>query len=308
MESPALVSSSLECGDGCTKSATALPVFNGTESDQCSSPTAYFGAFSESSSGLTAHGISPPETDEPISEKLTVYDAADLLCSLHLNMPKNAQDCTNSVAEINYFEDAEESRCRSLSSGAMAISESIPSQCRDSSKCIDAALTSDESNCDRDECISLSRNGAEADKIGSDTIENGARPSHLPSDVVDPTTKRCCHATADSSSSVKDYTAAGCDIIFSDGIEYRPYGCEQHLHDIMELVSRDLSEPYSIYTYRYFIYNWPNLCFRVCVTNIKQHLSFYLWRLWLYIIVTFELERLAKQTCHLLRVHTHTPV
>ncbi|EDO48600.1 predicted protein [Nematostella vectensis] len=30
---------------------------------------------------------------------------------------------------------------------------------------------------------------------------------------------------------------------------------------IMALITKDLSEPYSIYTYRYFIHNWPNLCF-----------------------------------------------
>nr|CAG4642552.1 EOG090X07BN [Evadne anonyx] len=31
--------------------------------------------------------------------------------------------------------------------------------------------------------------------------------------------------------------------------------------DIMRLIQKDLSEPYSIYTYRYFIHNWPMLCF-----------------------------------------------
>lgn len=30
---------------------------------------------------------------------------------------------------------------------------------------------------------------------------------------------------------------------------------------IMELIQKDLSEPYSVYTYRYFINNWGNLCF-----------------------------------------------
>nr|CAG4644003.1 EOG090X07BN [Lepidurus arcticus] len=33
------------------------------------------------------------------------------------------------------------------------------------------------------------------------------------------------------------------------------------MHDIMRLIQRDLSEPYSIYTYRYFIHNWPKLCY-----------------------------------------------
>jgi peptide alpha-N-acetyltransferase len=29
----------------------------------------------------------------------------------------------------------------------------------------------------------------------------------------------------------------------------------------MSLIDKELSEPYSIFTYRYFIYNWPNLCY-----------------------------------------------
>ncbi|CAL1283630.1 unnamed protein product [Larinioides sclopetarius] len=31
--------------------------------------------------------------------------------------------------------------------------------------------------------------------------------------------------------------------------------------DIMRLIQKDLSEPYSIYTYRYFIHNWPKLTY-----------------------------------------------
>ena len=44
------------------------------------------------------------------------------------------------------------------------------------------------------------------------------------------------------------------------GVRYITYGGEEHLHEIMDLITRDLSEPYSIYTYRYFIYQWPKLC------------------------------------------------
>ena len=49
------------------------------------------------------------------------------------------------------------------------------------------------------------------------------------------------------------------------GIRYITYGGEEHLHEIMDLITRDLSEPYSIYTYRYFIYQWPKLCHLVSV-------------------------------------------
>ncbi|KAI8586959.1 putative acyltransfersase [Geranomyces variabilis] len=44
-------------------------------------------------------------------------------------------------------------------------------------------------------------------------------------------------------------------------ITYVPYVSELQLPAITALVEADLSEPYSIYTYRYFLHNWPNLCF-----------------------------------------------
>jgi|EP00505_MAST-04D_sp_SCG-Rhode-Island_P002410 N-alpha-acetyltransferase 30 len=43
-------------------------------------------------------------------------------------------------------------------------------------------------------------------------------------------------------------------------IKYTQYIDESQIEAIRELISRDLSEPYSIFTYRYFINNWPNLC------------------------------------------------
>lgn len=46
-----------------------------------------------------------------------------------------------------------------------------------------------------------------------------------------------------------------------NGIEYVVYKSEVQMPDIMRLITKDLSEPYSIYTYRYFIHNWPKLCF-----------------------------------------------
>ena len=47
-------------------------------------------------------------------------------------------------------------------------------------------------------------------------------------------------------------------------IEYVPYESELQLPEIMRLMKADLSEPYSVYTYRYFIHNWPKLCLMVC--------------------------------------------
>lgn len=44
-------------------------------------------------------------------------------------------------------------------------------------------------------------------------------------------------------------------------VTYKEYESELQMPDIMRVIQRELSEPYSIYTYRYFIHNWPKLCF-----------------------------------------------
>ncbi|KAI8973240.1 putative acyltransfersase [Mycotypha africana] len=49
--------------------------------------------------------------------------------------------------------------------------------------------------------------------------------------------------------------------VIIDGIAYNEYQSELQLPEIIRLIENDLSEPYSVYTYRYFIHNWPNLCF-----------------------------------------------
>ncbi|KAI0431260.1 GAG protein N-acetyltransferase [Xylaria sp. FL1042] len=36
---------------------------------------------------------------------------------------------------------------------------------------------------------------------------------------------------------------------------------EKYLPAIRSLISKDLSEPYSIYVYRYFLYQWAHLCY-----------------------------------------------
>ncbi|XP_059770287.1 N-alpha-acetyltransferase 30 isoform X2 [Balaenoptera ricei] len=81
---------------------------------------------------------------------------------------------------------------------------------------------------------------------------------------------------------------AGCSLRSPSGREVEPgedrtiryvrYESELQMPDIMRLITKDLSEPYSIYTYRYFIHNWPQLCFLVVleteITN-KSALKLY---------------------------------
>lgn len=50
-------------------------------------------------------------------------------------------------------------------------------------------------------------------------------------------------------------------ILEQNDVLYRQYSGEDDLPSIMELVQSELSEPYVVYTYRYFLHQWPNLSF-----------------------------------------------
>ncbi|KIJ60467.1 hypothetical protein HYDPIDRAFT_117178 [Hydnomerulius pinastri MD-312] len=69
-------------------------------------------------------------------------------------------------------------------------------------------------------------------------------------------------------------------------IMYRQYIGESDLPHIMSLVQSELSEPYVIYTYRYFLHQWPQLAFLaipagssvpigviVCKQSMHKHIS-----------------------------------
>lgn len=45
-----------------------------------------------------------------------------------------------------------------------------------------------------------------------------------------------------------------------EGIAFLDYTDESQLESVMDLVGRDLSEPYSIFTFRYFLMRFPQLC------------------------------------------------
>ena len=44
------------------------------------------------------------------------------------------------------------------------------------------------------------------------------------------------------------------------GVAFSFYQSELQLGSMMELFAKDLSEPYSVFTYRYFLHQWPQLC------------------------------------------------
>jgi len=61
--------------------------------------------------------------------------------------------------------------------------------------------------------------------------------------------------------------------VATGGLRYVSYGSEKespYLPAIRQLISKDLSEPYSIYVYRYFLYQWGELCFMVSLKGNRE--------------------------------------
>lgn len=54
-----------------------------------------------------------------------------------------------------------------------------------------------------------------------------------------------------------------------EGFTIHAYSGE-HLHELVSLIERDLSEPYSIFTYHYFLHEQPHLCRTVWATYIRR--------------------------------------
>lgn len=55
-------------------------------------------------------------------------------------------------------------------------------------------------------------------------------------------------------------------------IQYEHALEKKYLPSIRALIAKDLSEPYSIYVYRYFLYQWGDLCFMV-FHSLSLHVS-----------------------------------
>jgi len=60
---------------------------------------------------------------------------------------------------------------------------------------------------------------------------------------------------------------SGAVVATSGDVKFVMYQDEVDMPGIVELIEKDLSEPYSVFTYRYFINNWPDLCFRTMKEN-----------------------------------------
>jgi len=67
----------------------------------------------------------------------------------------------------------------------------------------------------------------------------------------------------------------------------------------MNLVDQELSEPYSIFTYRYFVYLWPQLSFLVSVILFFFYVVgiFFLGLVTVFLLVGFQFQAFHKGKC-----------
>lgn len=108
--------------------------------------------------------------------------------------------------------------------------------------------------------LSISENNIHGGDIGHN------KASYLNSTLSSSLSSQCKPSSSCSSNAVNNSELTE-DVQQIDGVKYVCYKNEQQMKDIMRLIQKDLSEPYSIYTYRYFIHNWPKLCFLVSSIN-----------------------------------------
>jgi N-alpha-acetyltransferase 30 len=63
------------------------------------------------------------------------------------------------------------------------------------------------------------------------------------------------------SNAVPIFWQNGAELREHESVEYVRYVDESQLGELTALIDQELSEPYSIYTYRYFIHGWPEHCY-----------------------------------------------
>ncbi|XP_015912061.1 uncharacterized protein [Parasteatoda tepidariorum] len=112
-------------------------------------------------------------------------------------------------------------------------------------------------------CVEISRTNFESLESNVTTIdENPSCPSlELSSKVHDSALNSIRDVQIEKIEAVPPIGSINLEISNDVNITYHGYHSESQMPDIMRLIQKDLSEPYSIYTYRYFIHNWPKLCF-----------------------------------------------
>lgn len=102
-----------------------------------------------------------------------------------------------------------------------------------------------------------------ATAIGYDDTAMPSCSSNQAKDNHQPSTSSASMPATEMDGPIVPKSALSVKSIKTDTVEvtFKEYENELQMPDIMRVIQRELSEPYSIYTYRYFIHNWPKLCF-----------------------------------------------
>ncbi|XP_022083104.1 uncharacterized protein LOC110975182 isoform X1 [Acanthaster planci] len=202
----------------------------------------------EEKSGTLKNPNSPCQSDD---------DQGDPSCNCTgKNMSKPLSDLTKMVENICLESDGTEETVPSLSLDGRKQGPTTAQACQEPLPCSEQATASGDLLTEMDQSFSaLGPAGGDLDDAELEEF-----PSSLSDFVLS------CHSNR--------YTVPPCPANDSDintihihsgsrshPVTLVPYKSELQMPDIMRLITKDLSEPYSIYTYRYFIHNWPQLCF-----------------------------------------------
>lgn len=167
--------------------------------------------------------------------ELTVESDRPNDCKEHAN--SKSVKLTNGSCE--HSEKTSEDRCSNSSNEDNKDLKTVPNQSCDNDESKDKSVNN----------IYLSRVSEDIDQEKVCHNESCQSKMHLTKDLVEEALQNL-ETTLNLKTSRTD-----------EDIEYVSYESELQMAEIMRLIQKDLSEPYSIYTYRYFIHNWPKLCF-----------------------------------------------
>lgn len=120
--------------------------------------------------------------------------------------------------------------------------------------CTDGMTITECGSCQPESGVSSRTGSKDQGQVAMDGVEPGPGPHGAGVE----------HAAATDSSPVAEMSRLALEE-HDESIRYVRYESELQMPDIIRLITKDLSEPYSIYTYRYFIHNWPQLCFLAMV-------------------------------------------
>lgn len=180
-----------------------------------------------------------------------------------------------------------ESKCSKTCDDVLRSTKTVESNCRcsESSGCIHACAAKEladalevKVNLDSEHCMNGLTNGRSQE---NKTMKSNSNHSEAKLYSESPSSCECTSTSAELNGTAVDELEAIAGSITavgihkeSDEIVYVSYESELQMPDIMRIMNKDLSEPYSIYTYRYFIYNWPKLCFLVSILSFPPSLMY----------------------------------